>query len=78
MPAAGRTCVRWEGVWCGHRAPALLGWPAGVRAAAIARGTRNRPQLRWLQGVAELKRGPASLHGLPAVHRYRFITLEKK
>lgn len=65
---AVHTCVGWEGVWCGHCAPALLGWPAGVWAAAVARRTRNRPQLRWLQGVTELKWGPTSLHALPAVH----------
>lgn len=66
---AVHTCVGWEGVWCGHRPPALLGRSTGVRAAAVARRTRNRPQLCWLQGVAELKRGPTSLHALPAVHR---------
>lgn len=78
MPTSVRTCVGWEGVGSRDRPPALLGRPAGVRAAAIAGGTRNRPQLRWLQGVAELKGRPTGLHALRAAHRCRFIPLFQK
>jgi len=71
---AARTCVRWEGVWSWHGAPALLGRRSGPRAAAVGCGESNWPELSWLQWVAELKGGSSCLHALPAAESWVWKT----